>query len=889
MSLAVGSRIGSYQVVSRLGEGGMGVVFRARDTRLERDVAIKTLPDVFASDPDRLSRFRREAQVLASLNHPHIAQIYGFEELAGACCIAMELVEGETLADRLVHGPIAVDDVLQIARQVADALEVAHDKGVVHRDLKPANIKIGADGAVKVLDFGLAKAMGESAAAGSNSLSPTLSLAATQAGVILGTAAYMAPEQAKGKSVDRRADIWAFGVVVHEMLTGRRLFSGETVSETLAQVMMQEPDWQALSGRAPARLIDLLRRCLVKDPRNRLQSIGDARIELFELSRGVVEPRPVAAPSTSRSRMLGWALISATLGASVTAAVFVAWPREAIPSSPISRWTIQLGPGERVAGGNLVGGLGIGRPAIAVSPDDRQIVYVVERNNQTVLHVRALQEFEGKPIPGTEGGFGPFFSPDGQWVGFFTDTKLKKVFLQGGAPVTLADAVHVYGATWASDDRIYYSDREAVKLTRIAAGGGTPEVVATTTTAGAPLRWPHALPGSRALLFNSGSPGVVSVLSLEDGTHRPLIPGTSAAYVGTGHLVFSRGSDVLAAPFDLDRLVVTAPAVPVLQNVRTEALDTGQFSISNRGTLAYVAGGFARHVQLVWRDRQGRETPLNVPSQVYGAFELSPDGRRAVIVVPAQGEGQSNDLWIYDLERDTRTRLTAGAAPIWTHDGSSIIFGVQKDGVTNMHRLTVDGAGPAERLVSSKYSQSAQAVSPDGGTLVYIESDAESDSNLWSVRLDGDRKPLPLLRTPAREIFADFSPDGRWLAYVNDASGRYEVYVMRSDGTGERRQVSTDGGEEPRWSARGDELFYRNGETWMAVSVTQGATFTAGRPQTLFAGPFPNVPGYSYDVSPDGSRFLMAREATTGNPTQIRVVLNWFDELTQRLAATRTP
>jgi serine/threonine-protein kinase len=720
------------------------------------------------------------------------------------------------------------------------------------------------------------------------SQSPTLSLAATQAGLVLGTAGYMSPEQAKGRPVDRRADIWAFGVVLYEMLAGRPIFSGETVSETLAQVMMKEPDWQALS-KAPAGLVHLLRRCLVKDPRDRLQAIGDARIELDEISRTSSEHRPSSPRRSEHSRVLAWSLASLLVCSAAGAAAFVWWPREATAPSPISRWTIQLREGESIDAGRLPGGLGIGRPSIALSPDDRYIVYVVERDHQTMLHVRATNEFVGKPIPGTEGGFQPFFSPDGQWVGFFTDTKLKKVFLQGGSPVPLCDAVHVYGASWGSDDRIYFADREGNRLTRIAASGGTPEVVANSSEIGTTLLWPHILPGSRAALFNSPFPGTINVLSLEDRSRRPLIGGTSAAYVASGHIVFSRGSDVLTAAFDLERLAITGPAVPVLEKVRTEAMDSGQISISNRGTLAYVEGGFARYANLAWLDRQGRETPVDVPAQVYGSFTLSPDGSRIAVIIPAQTEGQTNDIWIYDLERHNRTRLATRVQtnPVWAPDGRSVFLGLEQGGPSNVYRLAADGTGVAERLTESRYAQLPQTISPDGKTLIFGEATATGDRDFWSLRLDGKEKPQPYLQTPAREIFAAFSPDGRWLAYVNDAAGRYEVYVVAADGKGDRRLVSTEGGEEPRWSARGD-LFYRNGQQWMAVAVTPGASgtaFSASRPQTLFEGPFPNVPGYSYDVTSDGRRFLMAREAVTGRSREIRIVLNWFDELKQRVRA----
>jgi hypothetical protein len=445
----------------------------------------------------------------------------------------------------------------------------------------------------------------------------------------------------------------------------------------------------------------------------------------------------------------------------------------------------------------------------------------------------------------------------------------------------------VYGPSWGSDDRIYFADREANRLTRIAAGGGMTEVVANSSEVGTTLLWPHVLPGSKAVLFNSPLPATINVMSLEDRRRRPLMAGASAAYAASGHIVFSRGSDILAAAFDLERVAITGPAVPVLENVRTEALDASQFSISTRGTLAYVEGGFARYANLVWLDRQGRETLVDVPAQVYGSFALSPDGRRVAVIILAQAEGQTSDIWIYDLERHNRTRLATRVPsnPVWAPDGRSVLLSLEQDGVANIYRQAVDGTGVAERLTESRSNQVLQTVSPDGKVAVYGESTASGDRDLWSLRLDGKGKPQPYLQTPAREVFAAFSPDGRWLAYVNDAAGRYEVYVVAADGTGDRRLVSTEGGEEPRWSARGD-LFYRNGQEWMAVAVApgvSGAAFSAGRPQKLFEGPFPNIPGYSYDVTGDGQRFLMAREAIPGRSREIRIVLNWFEDLKQRV------
>jgi eukaryotic-like serine/threonine-protein kinase len=882
MSLAMGARVGQYEVVSHLGQGGMGVVYRALDTVLRRQVALKTLPDHLSSDRDRMARFKREAHALASLNHPNIAQIYGFEEAGDKPYLVMEFVEGETLQQRLARGPLTVPDALRAARQLAEALETAHEHGIVHRDLKPANVQLTRDDQVKVLDFGLAKALHDGSLDRSDGAT---SVAGTEAGMILGTAAFMAPEQAKGKAVDRRADIWAYGAIVYQMLTGREAFAGETTSETIAAVMLKEPEWEALPPDAPPRLAELLRRCLIKDPRNRLQAIGDARIAIDEMLGGVAGVSSSALP-VSRSRRFAFgagALVVIAL-AVVTVSLF---SREAEPTVPVTRWTVQLADGERVAFGRFAP-LGVGRTSVALSPDGRNLVYAAERIDGTQLYLRPLDAFDARPIPGTEGAYLPFFSPDGQSVGFFTGSQLKRVLLAGGSPVALAEATHALGASWASDGYVYYADREANLLRRVPANGGSSTVVASWADTGTQMRSVHVLPGAHALLYDEGVPGTIKIMHLPEAKVRPLVSGTNGKYVA-GHIVFSRGSDVFVAAFDLERLELAGPAVPVLENVRTEAESAAQLAVSDGGTLAYVSGGFERRTNFVWVDRGGGHTPIDTPTQLHGPLDLSPDGQRVAVEIFPQAEGQLSAVWIYDLERNTASRLASGASrPFWSADGNDLHYIAERDGKFRIMRQAADGIGGAQELASGmRFMHGAAA--PDGSALVLSQISTYGDMNLWWLPLGNSSVLEPFLETPAWDGFPAFSPDGRWLAYSSDESGRYEVYVVSTDQSADRRQrrqISPDGGEEPRWSPSG-ELFYRSGQRWMVVAVTDGAELTAGRPALLFEGPFHNTPGFSYDASPDGQRVLVLREAVPSDGRQIRIVENWFSEMRQRIATSQ--
>jgi serine/threonine protein kinase/Tol biopolymer transport system component len=899
MPLSTGTRLGSYEILAFIGAGGMGEVYRARDPKLGREVAIKVLPQAFARDPQRLVRFEREAHLLASLNHPGIAAIYGLGEEGDIRYLVLELVPGETLAQRLAAGPLGVEEALQVCRQIAEALEAAHEKGIIHRDLKPSNVKITPEGKVKVLDFGLAKAFHGETAVTDPSQSPTITAGATREGVILGTAAYMSPEQARSKALDKRTDIWSFGCVLYEVLSGRQTFGAETVSETVAAILRGEPDWNALPAETPASIAPLLHRCLQKDPARRLHDIADARIEIDEAltELGEIE-KPAIAPRRPRGwlRTALWALGGLVVGTVIASVALRSWIRPSTPVSsapqPAKRFVMRLPEAEPLALARLMP-LGFGHPSLVLSPDGTRLVYVAERKGTTQLYLRPMDAFEATPIPGTEGAFQPFFSPDGQWVGFFTANKLKKVSIQGGEPVTLCDARNPYGAGWGSDDTILFADAEGRSLSQVSAAGGAPKLVTTRDlgkgAVGSRYRWPEVLPGARAALLSVT--GGVAVLSLETGEQRILVEGvTEARYAptgpdsrGTGHLVFARAGSLLAAPFDPARLTLTGPAVLVLQGVRTEAYGAGQFTFSLDGSLVYVPGAAVGASTLAWVDRRGVAQSLAVPSQLYGTPRVSPEGRHVAVII----SGTTTDVWIYELARGTLSRLTLegnNGGPVWTPDGKRVAFASSRGGQRNIFWKPADGSAEAEQLLASEYDQVPESWSPDGAVLAFTEYHPTTRADLWVLPLKGERKPQPFLRTRFTEWGPMFSPDGRWIAYTSDESGQYEVYVRPYPDPGQKWQISTDGGEEPLWSSDGRELFYRNGQKWMAVAVATKPEFRADRPRLLFEGSYLNVPGYSYDIAPDGRRFLMlqpvAQEVTA---TQLNVVLGWFEELRRRV------
>ncbi len=885
----IGRKISHYNVTEKLGAGGMGEVYRATDTKLGRDVALKILPEEFARDAQRMARFSREAQVLASLNHPNIASIYGLEESDGIRCLVLELVEGPTLAERIAAGPLPAEEALNIARQITEALEAAHEKGIIHRDLKPANVKVTPEGTVKVLDFGLAKALEDDLSSIDISESPTLSVAATQAGVILGTAAYMSPEQAHGRQADKRADIWAFGVVLYEMLTGRQAFSGESISDTLASVLKLDPDWDALPSDTPQSIRKLLRRCLTRDRKQRLQAIGEARIAIKEYladptGSSVVMAAPALPVQPAWQRALPWS-IAAVAVVIAGVGLWSAWRATRPAPGNLVRFSVTLPPTEQ-----LFTDEGL---AIALTPGGTRLVYVAGRSGGTQLFLREMDSFEASPLPGTEGGYNPFFSPDGQWVGFFAGGKLKKVSVEGGSPLVLADARWGHGS-WGADDNIIFTPSYPLGLWRVSAAGGTPEELTTPDVSQHELGhwWPQILPGGKAVLFTSYSTPIekarIAVLDLETGQKQTLIEGAVfGRYVPTGHLVYVQTETLMAVPFDLARLQVTGPPVPVLEDVPVDTVNgNSQFSISDDGSLVYIPASVVNTNRLlVWVDRKGTARPVTEARRRYMYPKLSPDGRRLALTIV----GDSRDVWVYELARGTLTRLTFGAAnefrPLWTPDGRRLIF-VSEQLVFDLYWLPVDGSAPAEPLFTSEYDKHPISLSPDGKILAFVENHPDTRQNIWLLPLEGERRPQPLLRTQFAEMSPAFSPDGRWLAYQSNESGRNEVYVQAYPGPGGKVQVSTGGGTEPVWARNGRELFYRNGDKMMAVQIGIESGFRAGKPRLLFEGSyehFPPPPGY--DITPDGQRFVMVKTPPESAPRQLNVVLNWFEEVRRRVPA----
>ena len=859
MPLSIGDKLGPYEILEPIGKGGMGEVCRARDTRLNRDVAVKVSAEQFSE------RFEREARAIASLNHPNICHLYD----VGPNYLVMELVEGPTLAERIKQGAMPLEEALAIAGQIADALDAAHEKGVVHRDLKPGNIKVRPDGTVKVLDFGLAKMGGTPTVQGDHS--PTLTIGQTEAGMILGTASYMSPEQAKGKPVDQRADIYAFGVVLYEMLTGKRLHHGETTTEVLASVIKEEPQWD----KVPVQVQRLLRRCLEKDPNKRLRHIGDV-MELVDDAPAAT----VSVPATVEPRRRRWVVVGSALACVLAAAVagLAVWLLKSAPPKPVTRFVMSLPPGQQLT---------MARTAIVISPDGTRLAYAAGPGAlASQLYLRAMDGLEARAVPGTEGARNPFFSPDGQWLGFSAGGKLKKVSLSGGALATLGDvpAAGVLGASWGTQGIIAFVPQGAGPIQQVSDAGGNSQSLTHLDKGEITHRNPEFLPGGAGLLFNiplrGGAAPKVAVQSLKTGERRDLLQaGTQPRYAPSGHIVYSQGANLMAAPFDLRRLAVTGGAVSVI-----EGIQPFQYSFSSTGSLVYVPGSAQEQLKLVWVDRKGTEQPVPAPAHNYVLPRISPDGQR----VAAGIEEADSQIWNYDFARGTLTRLTFEGAnnvdPVWTPDGKRIVF--KADG-NRLFWQPADGSGAAEALTSGPLSTNdiPGSLSPDGQELVFTENDAATTRSIWILPLK-DRKPQPFGRSQSYETAPRFSPDGHWIAYDSTESGRDEIYVRPYPGPGGKWQISAEGGTEPVWNPKGRELFYRNHNQMMAVEVTTQPAFSAGKPRLLFEGAYVPTPRSwpDYDVSPDGQRFLMLKAPEQAQaPAQINVVLNWFEELKRRV------
>jgi serine/threonine-protein kinase len=905
MALSTGTRLGPYEIVAALGAGGMGEVYRARDTKLNRQVAIKVLPEVFATDLQRMARFRREAQTLAALNHPNIAHIHEFEDSTGIHALVMELVEGPTLGERIEQGPISLSEALPIARQIAEALEAAHDQGIIHRDLKPANVKVREDGTVKVLDFGLAKLAPEAEGrdSGPSARLPTVTTpAVTLAGVIMGTAAYMSPEQTKGRPADKRSDVWAFGAVLYEMLTGQRAFDGEDVSETLASVLKSEPDWNALPADVPTHIRRLVQRCLAKDRRQRVPDIGVALFAMSEDGTLAVGPGSGSGPIVPpRAALWRRVVIAAAMVATGAAAGTAVWLATRPGAAPITRFTFaQTGEGA----------LAVDTQSrdFTITPGGTHVIYKGVAGTGTQLFVRALDQIEVKPLTPSSFSRAPFPSPDGQWIGFVETAPitLKKIAITGGPALTITPLDGASrGATWTSDGTIIFATAlTTTGLQRVSADGGHPTALTTPNHEQGEddHLWPQILPGNQALLFTitliSGGMDAsqIAVLDLRTKTSTPKIVvrgGSQAQYVPTGHLVYAAGGTLRAVAFDLDRQETIGTPVPVQSQVVTLPTGTAEFDISRDGTLVYATGGAGGTPPrtLVWVDRQGREELIKgLPIRSYVAPRLSPDGTRMALDI----RDQTNDIWVWDFARATLARVSTDPGldqtPEWMPDGQRVVFSSQSAGVFTISRQAADGTGTVERLAKNANPARLSAVSANGKRILFSESRAVSAMDVMTLSLDGTSLITPLISTPFVERNAEISPDGRWLAYESNDSDQLQIYVRPyPDVEKGRKQVSTGGGTQPHWGRNGEELFYVAPDGALtSVRVGQGSTWTAGAPATLVKGRYYRGGAgsngiRSYDVSPDGKRFLMIKDAgepgQSVEPTSIVVVRNWFEEL----------
>ena len=916
MSLASGTRIGIYEIVAPIGAGGMGEVYRARDTRLNRDVAVKILPDTFAADPSRVMRFRREAQLLATLNHANIAQIYGFEEVTplsaqavASAAIVLELVDGRTLADRRLEGPLPLDEAVAIARQIAEALETAHECGIIHRDLKPANVKVREDGTVKVLDFGLAKAFDPAATVSVDALSsPTISAQGTQLGLVLGTAAYMAPEQAKGRPVDRRADIWAFGVVLYEMLAGRRLFEGDDVSETLAAVLRQPIDWSALPAATPAAVRHLLVRCLERDARKRLRDIGEARIVLESPSLSLVGVGglPEISGTAVEARRALWKRVAPLAAVAVVAAAIAAasmWYLKPTPAAPVVRF-----------GHPLLGGLTLApfaRPFLNISPDGTQIAYVYGTNRR--LYVRRLSELDAQVVPGTDGLgdiFAPAFSPDGRMLAFWSaDGTIKRVPVEGGAVLTLCRADNPYGLSWGERGIVWAQGEKAV-IMRVSPDGGTPEVIARAKP-GEVVSGPEVLPGGRFVLFSVTTEtgmdrwdkGRIVVQSLDSADQRTIIEGGSDAhYLPTGHLVYAVGGVLFGAPFNATNAQLDGPRVPVLSGVRRAipGIHTAHYALSSAGTLVYVPGpaGASANADLGLFDRAGNMRRLKLPLGAYLFPRVSPDGRRLAFTVAA---GQEEFIAVYELSgTKAMRRLTlAGRArfPVWMSNGGRVAYQADREGDVSIFWQAADGSGAAERLTKAGPGESHAPESWSPATQMLLFSVYKGgEHTLWALTLpDKNVAPFGTVRSTI-PINAVVSPNGRWMAYQSDQSGRTTMYVQPVPPTGAVYPFlprGTDVPHEPMWSPNNKELFYNpRAGGFEVVAVTTEPEFDFGNPIVL-PRPFRLTPPQgrrSYDVAPDGrivAVFVPEDTDQSSGVQHLAVVLNWHEELKAKVPVPR--
>jgi serine/threonine-protein kinase len=867
-----------YRLVEKLGQGGMGVVWKALDTTLDREVAIKLLPPDFAADADRLARFDREARLLASLSHPNIAGIYGIHECEGTHFLAMELVPGQDLSQRLEGGAVPVEEALRIAREVATAVEAAHENGVIHRDLKPANVKLTADGKAKVLDFGLAKAATPAnQASGDASVehSPTMTSAGTVAGMILGTASYMSPEQASGQPIDRRSDIWSFGVMLHELLTGERLFDGESVSHTLAGVLRDDLDLDDLPEKMPRGVRLLLGRCLERDVTRRLRDIGEARIALDD---AIERPHTEAADAdagkgaaTGRKRRLPWLVAAAVLVVAVGGSAMLGL-REAPEPEPVRRFALATPSASGLRHGD-------GR-SIAISPDGRRIVTRSFVGSDVTLFIRDLDDFEPRQIPGSEGATAPHFSPDGDWVSFSTSSGLFKLRPDGGASIRIG-ALPASSADyhWASDGFFYYQNR--AHLWRLSEDGGEPEQLTTNTALDdRQLREPFAVPEAGIVFCSTGGgrrDSRLMAFDLDEGTLVSLdIAGIDPRYLPTGHLLFRQDDQIVVAKFDIDALEFETTPVPVIPRAMLDAWSM-QVDVAQNGTVAYMPRRPDGSVSLVFVDMEGRAeaaATTELPFTTTNDLRFSPDGNRLTVSVGV------SEIWMIDLPTQIPTLLTeSGFYPVWSPDGREIVYGSVRGETYDVYRVPVDLSRPEHKVLDVENNLRTMEWTPQGALILREEiPDKGMDLRYWP-DVDDEKTLTNLLDGPDDELAPDVSPDGRWMAYVSDYSGSDEIYVTSFPETGARTQISNNGGHSPCWSPDGKTLYYLEGLKMMAVSLETSPAVRVLERRELFEGPYVQYRwSRQYDLSPDGKRFVMTRNPPSSS---IEVITNWFEELRQ--------
>jgi serine/threonine protein kinase/Tol biopolymer transport system component len=884
MAILTGRRLGPYEILSAIGAGGMGEVYQAHDTKLGRDVAIKVLPANFVNDLERLSRFQREARMLAALNHANIATIYGLEQADGVTCLVMELVSGETLAERVKAGPLGIEEALKIAIQIAEALEAAHEKGIIHRDLKPANVKLTPEGKVKVLDFGLAKAFAGDAANDDPSNSPTLSAAATMQGTILGTAAYMSPEQARGKVCDKRTDIWAFGCVFYELLSGKQAFHGEDVTDILAAVVRAEPDWSRLPGEIPQGIRVLLRRCLRKDRRQRLPDAGAARIEIEEALSGAGVAESVPPASVEQRRPLAWIASTVALIVAFGSLAFVYF-RQAPPVVQTLRYQLSLPDNAEFR-------------MFQLSPDGRNLAYTRRAGNNR-LFVRALDSLEEHEIPGTDGTTDPFWSPDSTHIAFFAQGKLKQVALSGGPATNIADAPDARGGTWGSDGTIVFAPTVYGGLSRVSPSSGGPSTPLKLPVADRDsLRFPAFLPDSGRFFYvyeYQGGPKAEDAglyVGFLDGTPpiRILPDISTARFVpspglrASGHLLFRRDTTLMALPFDPAALKATGEAFPLADPVPDMGrIPDAAFTVSANGILIYLSGGGAsQEREITWLDRAGKRGKSLLKQKGIDSFALSPNG--AQVMYSTGSQNARGDLWLYDLPHGTKQRFTFEPFnahwPLWSPDGAAIVFSSLP--LYELFRKATQTSAKEESLGVKGTNARATSWAGDGKLLAYSQTGDTTKDDIWLLQLDGDRKPKLFKQTPFNETAGQISPDGRWMVYDSDASGQYEIYIEPMPGGGAQRQISLGGGQSPVWRGDGRELYFVLGSKLMAVEMKPGTDLTFGTPHELFSGLnlITNPRQRAVYPSADGNQFLAllpTGDASAGSP--ITVVTNWLAEL----------